>query len=165
MNNSRTVLSKGFLFNDNQAATRLSSTQQQWKFVPLAKKCAQCCACGQVNMEIDMGMDMDMDMNIKKIMTAQILDETHVAELAIPVYLAILDKTIPTILWHSLLLPLAGFILGALAGYSLLHNDAAAVAGSMAGLVLAALFTHSLQGSNLVSIETTRDFKTLEIIN
>ena len=157
MNNSRTVFSKGFLFNDNRAATHLSSTQQPWKFVPVTESCAQCCACGQVNEDIVLDM--------KTIMTAGLLAEIGTGKPVIPVYFTMRNETIPLVLWHTLLFPLTGFVLGALAGYNLLYNDVAAVSGSLIGLILATLCTHSLKEQRVVSIEKARDFTTSEISN
>lgn len=68
------------------------------------------------------------------------------------------------ILWHTLLLPLSGFVSGAIVGYTLFQTDITAIGGAVAGLILGAWFAQPIQDQSM-SIELASNFKTSENLN
>ena len=124
--------------------------------MPLKGACAHCHSCG------DGFVPQIMELN--GLATDKLLAMADGAGDKMPVVITIQGRKIGFVLWYSLLLPLTGFILGAIAGQTMLQNEMAAIIGAVTGLVLGSGITKSIPAGTLV-IEPANDHKISEIID
>jgi positive regulator of sigma E activity len=74
----------------------------------------------------------------------------------VPVNVTIANSRMLGILWHTLLLPLSGFVSGAALGYIVLQTEVATIVGAVAGLIIAVWCTRQIP-LQAVTIEIASD--------
>ncbi len=136
MKNSRVIISQGLLFEPNQSASHHQPDHSSLKFKPLSSVCNHCHACHGRAARGELRLD---DLNAQNIGSTRLLATTGV-----PVNLTIENSRIFAILWHTLLLPLSGFVAGAAIVYAFSQIEAAAIGGAVAGMILAVWCTRQI---------------------
>jgi len=155
MKSHRSIIARGFLQTGDPSSTQLSAPLP-WNFMPLKGACTQCCSCGD-------GL-LPQTMELNGLAADELLAWGGGARGKLPVVITIQGNKIGSVFWYSLLLPLTGFILGAIAGQSMLHSEIAAIIGAVTGLVLCSGITKSIPADTL-AIEPANNHKTSEIID
>lgn len=78
------------------------------------------------------------------------------SETGVPVNFTVAKSGMLAILWHTLLLPLSGFVSGASVGHIVLQTEVATIGGAVAGLIIAVWCTRQIP-LHAVTIEMASD--------
>lgn len=146
MKNSRTIVSRGRLFSDKRSLSDPQSGRTPLKYVPFSLTCNSCDVCSR--------QDEPGEIEISGLTAPDLPSGTAFG--GVPVNITIDNGRIYAILWHTLLLPLSGFIFGATSGYVLLQSEIASIVGAVAGLLVAVCCTRQVP-DQAVSLELAAD--------
>lgn len=148
MKDSRIIISRGLLSGSNRLMGIARSDHPTLKFMPRSMDCNRCTVCRE--------QDNSIEMVVNGLIPGNIESMGALSTTGVSVNVAIAKNRMLTILWHTLLLPLSGFVSGAALGYIALQTEVATIGSAVAGLIIAVWCTRQIP-LQAVTIEIASD--------